>query len=120
MMGEMIVRNGLSKIQLLNSSQSEGMIVALAYAIQLKPEIGDANILNKTSAYADHPFTKHAILDAYNIICKRGIMTSQEIKDAKRTVQLFSIDANEGLSNKLAKTMSNLTNLEDLIKHQTL
>src|SRR5690606_3908495 len=56
-MGELILRNGMDKGALLRDHPSEGMIVALAYAVHLRPISGDAEFLLRIAEQAEQLHT---------------------------------------------------------------
>ena len=111
-MGEIIIMNRLSKKEILQEPISEGLCVALAYAVQLGPESGDVSLLNQAAAHAKQLFTKHAILIAYDTLAGNNLIFQQEIGEVFRRLEEFKKGADHPLQLKIAETENILSLLE--------
>lgn len=103
-MGEIIVRNNLSKEELLESNQSEGMIIALAYAIQLRPDKNALIILNKISQIALQLHSKYSILVGYDSLARNSLITKGQVQEIYKTVNAFRNKADNSLLQKIDDT----------------
>ncbi|HTO16315.1 MAG TPA: YEATS-associated helix-containing protein [Edaphocola sp.] len=105
-MGEIIVRNNISKPELLETHKSEGMFLALAYSIQFRPEEGDVSILNKIAKLAVQPYTKYAILIAYDTLARNSFLDKQTIPDIYILMKVFRKGADKMLNEKIDKSVT--------------
>jgi hypothetical protein len=105
-MGEIIVRNNLSKVDLFSKNQSEGMILALAYSIQLKPNQESLDILNKISKIASQLYTKHKILTSYETLIRNNYINSSQVEEIRAIITGFRHNADVPLLRKIEETLS--------------
>lgn len=103
-MGEIIIRNRLSKQDMILQTLSEGMVLALAYAVQLRPGQGDVAILNHISDHAGQLFTKHAILTAYDTLARNSLITGDSLEGVHQKLKAFKNRADGPLLVKIAET----------------
>lgn len=103
-MGEIIIRNRLSKEEMIQQSLSEGMVLALAYAVQLRPESGDVVILNHIADRAGQLFSKYAILTAYNTLARNSLISINHLEGVHQKLNAFKNGADGSLLVKIAET----------------
>jgi hypothetical protein len=103
-MGEIIIRNRLSKEQITQEPLSEGIVLALAYAVQLRPETGDVAILNHIADHAGQLFTKYAILTAYNTLARNSLIAKNHLEGVHQKLKAFKKGADGSLLVKIAET----------------
>ena len=112
-MGEIILRNRLDKKELLREHLSEGMLLALAYAVQLRPMGGDADILLRISDQASQLHTRYVILTAFETLARNRLLLPDQLKAATQVLDGFSKNADQSLKVKIADTRRRLTLLEE-------
>ena len=105
-MGEIIIRNRLSKEEMIQESLSEGMVLALAYAVQLRPDPGDLAILNHIADQAGQLYSKYAILTAYNTLARNSLITKTQLDEVHQKLKAFKKGADGSLLVKIAETES--------------
>lgn len=105
-MGELIIRHNFSKKELLDKHCSEGMVVALAMSIQLKPDGESLNILNELSSIVDSLFGKYKILDSYSTLARNSFINKSEAKDAYNLIVKFRVNADIVLSKNVDRTIN--------------
>jgi hypothetical protein len=110
-MGEIIIRNRLSKGELLKAHSSEGMLLALAYAVQLRPEKGDQGILHQTALQAEQAFTQYTILIGYDTMARNSMITQDQLGEALKVVKGFRNNADRALLVKIEETENILSML---------
>lgn len=108
-MGQIIVRNNLSKKQLLSEHPEEGMFLALAYAIELKPDNDGLLILNEIASLATQLYTKYVILVGYRTLASGGIISSKNVKEVVEIVNKFKNGADKPLMRNIRDTLSVLS-----------
>lgn len=103
-MGEIIIRNRLSKEELLSGQQAEGLSLAIAYAVQLRPEAGDWAVLQQLSGKAGQLFTRHAILIAFDTLARNSLIPKDQLEETLKTVRNFKQNADPALLEKIRET----------------
>lgn len=103
-MGEIIVRNNLSREKLLRDHSSEGMLLAIAHSIKLRPSAPDLEILNSTAASASQLYTKYSILSAYDALARNGLIGEGEMNEVLLRVNGFRNGADHSLLAKIGET----------------
>jgi hypothetical protein len=105
-MGEIIIRNQLSKDKLLNKSSEEGMLLALAYSVQLRPDNESLAILNKVSLMVTQLYTKYSILIGYRTLARNGFITKENIKTIYALMTKFKVGADNSLLRNIDETIN--------------
>lgn len=108
-MGEIIIRNRLSKEGLLKEHPSEGMLVAIAYAVQLRPEKGDEVMLHQIAVQAEQLFTKYAILIGYDTLARNSLIHKDQMNEVLKRVKSFKHNADSALLAKVEGTLYTLS-----------
>ncbi|MEX2594056.1 MAG: YEATS-associated helix-containing protein [Anditalea sp.] len=103
-MGEIIIRNRLSKGELLKEHSSEGMLLAIAYAVQLRPAKEDWIILNKIAPQAGQLFTKYSILTGYDTLARNSLIPKNQLGEVLDRVDDFRNQADSALFVKIDET----------------
>ncbi|WP_306801527.1 YEATS-associated helix-containing protein [Flavobacterium sp. H4147] len=103
-MGEIIVRNNLSKQALLLENKTEGLFLALAYSVQLKPNKGDDEILEEISKLATQLYTRYSILNAYDTLARRNFIKEDQIMYILNIINGFQKNADKALLSKIKDT----------------
>lgn len=111
-MGEMIIRNNLSKEKLLNDYPKEGMFLALAYAVQLKPDNQALKILNNLASSASQLYTKYAILIGYKTLARNGFVTKENVRSIYDLITKFKENADNALLRNINETINVLKFIE--------
>src|SRR5690606_520942 len=88
-MGEIILRNRMSKEELLKSHTSEGMRLAIAYAVQLRPEQGDLAILHQLAVEAEQLYTRYSILIGYDTLVRNSMISREQLQETLQRVKSF-------------------------------
>lgn len=105
-MGEIIARNNISKDTLLKQNQSEGMLMALAYSVQLRPSDGDLQILSSISKHTKQLYTKYSILLAYDTLARNGFINSDQIEEILDIINKFKVGADLPLQRKIDDSLN--------------
>lgn len=108
-MGEIVVRNNFSKDELVTNHLSEGLILALSYSVQLKPEEKDLNLLVKISGLAAQLYTKYSILISFDTLSRNNFIAPSRIKEVSDIVKSFRKNADASLLRKINDTLSILS-----------
>lgn len=103
-MGEIIIRNRLSKQEMIQQTLTEGMVLALAYAVQLRPGQGDVAILNHIADKAGQLFSKYAILIAYGTLARNSMISKNHLEEVHQKLKSFKRGADGPLLVKIAET----------------
>ena len=103
-MGELIVRNNLSKEKLLRDHSSEGMLLAIAHSIQLRPRASDLETLNNAAVNAAQLYTKYTILSAYDALARNGLIAEDKVDEIVSLAGGFRKQADGSLLAKIAET----------------
>ncbi len=114
-MGEIILRNNLSKEGLLEENKSEGMLLAISYSIQLRPEKEGLEILKKVAKLANQLYTKYSILVSYDTLARNSFIDKNEVPEIYNTIKPFHNRAD----NQLLKKMSDTINILNIINPDT-
>jgi hypothetical protein len=104
-MGEMIVRNNFSKDELLQASRSEGMLLGLAYSVQLRPSGGGWSILQDVATKATQLYTKYAILLAVDTLTRNNFVQATDVPEAARLVNSLRQKADAPLLRKIDESL---------------
>ncbi|HZY10427.1 MAG TPA: YEATS-associated helix-containing protein [Bacteroidota bacterium] len=105
-MGEIIVRNNFSKDELLNENHSEGMLMAIAYSVQLQPSDDGLELLSKISKLTNQLYTRYSILLAYDTLARNGLIDNNQVSDIIAIISRFRIHADKALLRKIDDTIS--------------
>jgi hypothetical protein len=103
-MGELILRHGMDKEMLLREHLSEGMIVALAYAVHLRPMGGDAALLLRAAEHAEQLHTRFALLMGIDALARNHCFSPEQIKVASTVLDGYKKNADDSLRSKIADT----------------
>jgi len=108
-MGDLILRNGMDKGRLLRDHPSEGMMVALAYAIHILPTAGDTEILLQIAEQAEQLHTRFALLMGIDALARTHLLSPEQLKRASKVLEGFNKNADDSLRSKIADTRRVLT-----------
>lgn len=109
-MGEIVVRNNLSKKDLLDADQSEGMLLAISYSVQLRPDKNDLKILNQVAKLATQLYTKYSILVSYDTLSRNNYINTEDLQEVHKIIQSFLNNADPPLVRKIEDT-TNILNI---------
>jgi hypothetical protein len=104
-MGQIIVRNNLSKQQLLKDHPKEGMYLALSYSVELKPDRDGLLLLNEISKVVTQLYTKYVMLLAYRTLASSGIIKKEQVKEVYNIIKSFRINADRPLIRNIDDTL---------------
>lgn len=111
-MGEIIVRNNFLMDELLRENKSEGILLALAYSVQLKPDKSGVITLNKISNLAYQSYTKYSILVAYDSLARNILIDKEHVREIYKIVKGFRNNADKSLRRKIDDTLNILSFIE--------
>ncbi|WP_259016618.1 YEATS-associated helix-containing protein [Emticicia fluvialis] len=111
-MGEIIIRNNLSKEQLLLENKSEGMLMAITYSVQLQPEKDGVNMLNQIAQYAKQLYTHYSILIGYDTLARNSFIEKHQISSVYQIINSFKTNADPPLLQKIHDTKIILSFIE--------
>jgi len=111
-MGQIIIRHNLCKEELLEEYPKEGMYLALAYSIELKPESSSLELLNKLCAVAFQLYTRYVILNAYRTLASSGLILRDQVIEIKNLIENFRKTADKSLIRDLDNTINVLRLIE--------
>ena len=114
-MGEIIVRNNLSKTDLFDNHKSEGMFLALSYSVQLRPDKSGLNILNQIAKLASQLYTKHSILVAYDTLARNSFIDKQNVQEVYSMIKAFRNGADKPLQKKIDDTERLLNFIDPIV-----
>lgn len=114
-MGQIIVRNNLSKNELLENHPMEGMYLALAYSVELRPDKNGLDILNRLAKVATQLYTKYVILIAYRTLASSGLITQSEATEVWKLIETFRAKADRALIRNIDDTINVLRFIEPKI-----
>src|SRR5690606_13403690 len=89
-----------------NNYKEEGMYLALAYAVDLKPNEDGVPLLNKISHFTTQLYTKYVILLAYRTLCSSGFVTQSHAKQIAKIVEGFKSGADKPLKRHIDDTLN--------------
>lgn len=104
-MGEIIVRNNLPKAELLNNNPSEGMLLALAYSVQLRPDNEALIILNQIAKLATQLYTRYLVLVGYDTLARTNFINKDQIQEIYSLINTFHTKADRSLLKKIEDTV---------------
>ncbi len=105
-MGQIVVRHDLPKNDLLVQYPKEGMYLALAYAVELKPDEESLAILNSLSKICEQLYTKYVILVAYRTLASSGLISEEETVEIGSLIEKFRIRADRALIRNIDDTFN--------------
>ncbi len=105
-MGEIIVRQKLSKHQLLQDHFVEGMFVGIAYSVDLYPDLDGLEALKKIAPEASQLNTKYVVLVAFDTLIRRGLVAAGDIAEVLTIVQNYKKNADGQLLHKIEGTLN--------------
>lgn len=111
-MGQLILSYGLPKEELLKKNKEEGMYLALAYAVDLKPYDGGVNLLNNISSLVAQLYTKYVILLAYRTLASSGFIKKQQVREIAQIIEGFRTGADKSLLRHIDDTKNVLRFIE--------
>jgi len=115
-MGEIIVRNNMPKEDLYKNYPSEGMYLALAYSVQLRPENDSLSILNQIAQSATQLYTKYSILIGYNTLARNGFIDKSHVQNIYKQIIAFREKADMPLLRNIDNSISILKFIEPNIE----
>lgn len=115
-MGEIIVRNNLSKNDLFENHKSEGMFLALSYAVQLKPDKSGLLILNQIASLASQLYTKYIILVGYDTLARNSFIDKENVQEVYSLIKALRSGADKSLLRKIEDTISLLSFIDHATK----
>ncbi|GHN02082.1 hypothetical protein WSM22_35710 [Cytophagales bacterium WSM2-2] len=107
-MGRIILRDNLSKDELLKKYPTEGMYLALAYSVELKPDIAGLSTLNELAKVAQQLYTKYVILIGYRTLANSGIIKRDQVKSIYELITRFREKADKALARNIDDTINTL------------
>jgi hypothetical protein len=105
-MGQIIVSHNLQKEQLLNDYPEEGMYLAIAYSIDLKPNYEGLILLNNIAKSASQLYTKYVILVAYRTLASSGNIKENDVQDIYKIIRKFYKNADKPLVRNIVDTLN--------------
>ncbi len=108
-MGEIIIRNNLPKDELLSNHHSEGMLLALSYSVQLKPNETGLDLLISIAKYASQLYTKYSILVSFDTLARSSYISPNQVKEVSDIVKAFRTHADRPLLRKIHDTLNILS-----------
>ena len=114
-MGQIIVRNKLSKNLLFEKYKKEGMYLALAYAIELSPDENSLELLIKVSKSAEQLYTKYVILLAYKTLASSNLIKKNKAQEVAEIVETFRNKADRPLIRNIDDTINVLRFIDSSI-----
>jgi hypothetical protein len=104
-MGQIIVRYNLPKQQLLENYPTEGMYLAIAYSVDLKPDHEGLILLNDISKVATQLYTKYVILVAYRTLASNGNIKENDVQNIYKIINDFRKNADKPLIRNIEDTL---------------
>jgi len=111
-MGQIIVRNSLSKEDLLRDHPKEGMYLALAYSVQLRPDNESLVILNQLAKLTSQLYIRYVILIGYRTLTSSGFISKSQARDIYNIVLDFRHGADNSLLRHIEDTINMLRFIE--------
>lgn len=111
-MGQIIASNNLQKNDLLNQYKQEGMYLALAYSVDLKPDQNGVTLLNKLANVVNQLYTKYVMLLAYRTLCNIGLVNKEQAREIAVIVESFRHGADKSLKRHIDDTLNVLRFIE--------
>lgn len=111
-MGEIIVRNNLSKEELYNNYSSEGMYLALSSSVQLQPDDNSLVTLSQIAKSATQLYTKYSILISYNTLARNGFIQKSQVPNIYKLIIAFRENADKPLLRNIDNSISILKFIE--------
>ncbi|MEO9802243.1 MAG: YEATS-associated helix-containing protein [Reichenbachiella sp.] len=112
-MGQIIATKfDLQKNELLNKHPKEGMYLALAYSVDLRPDSLGVSLLNKLAKVSSQHYTKYVILLAYRTLASSGWVNKHQAKEVSQLITKFRIQADKALLRNIDDTISVLKFIE--------
>ena len=105
-MGQIIVRHDLPKNDLLIQYPKEGMYLALAYSVELKPDEESLAILNGLSKVCEQLYTKYVILIAYRTLASSGLINEEQTVEVGGLIEKFRAKADRALIRNIDDTLN--------------
>lgn len=96
-MGQIIVRHNLPKQHLLSQHPKEGMYLAIAYSVDLKPDHDGLSMLNQIANVATQLYTKYVILIGYRTLASNGMLKATDVEGITKIVNGFRKNADNAL-----------------------
>jgi len=115
-MGEIIVRNNLSKSDLFQNHKSEGMFLALSYSIQLRPNKSGLAVLNQIAKLSSQLYTKYSILVGYDTLARNSFIEKEDVQEAYSSIKAFHNGADKPLIKKIEDTVNLLSFIDPTVK----
>ncbi len=114
-MGQLVLRQNLTKDELLSRHPKEGMYLALAYSVELRPDKNGLSLLNSLAKIASQLYTKYVILIAYRTLASSGLITKEEAQGVSELIQKFKINGDKPLLRNIDDTINVLRFIEPRI-----
>ena len=99
---------------MLKKDYNEGLLMALATAITMRPEAGDFLLLFNAIGEVSHLYVRYRILTALGILCDKQFIPAGHKQDILVLLKRFQENADDSLQKKIADTstliMSSLAN----------
>lgn len=114
-MGQIIVRHNLSRDELLKENPKEGMYLALAYSVELKPDNNGLSLLNRLSKVTSQLYTKYVILIAYRTLASSGLISAAQAIEVSELIEKFRDRADKPLIRNIDDTINVLRFIEPKI-----
>jgi len=105
-MGQIIVKNGLDKEELFQNYPIEGMYLAIAYSVELKPEEESFPILKELSGVVSQLYTKSVLLVAFRTMTSSGFVTKEQAQEIGDIIKKFKNGADKPLMRNIEDTLN--------------
>lgn len=115
-MASIILVNNFSKSELIKKNQSEGMLLAIAYSIQIRPTKDDIFILNQIVNLTIQKFTKGSILVAYEALARNSYINKDDAKSIYNLITGFRNNADKSLIDQIDHTITSLSLINPDVK----
>jgi hypothetical protein len=110
-MGDFILKSGLSHDSIvaeITRARNEGLVLALATAINLRPEAGDADRLLKVALPLERLHVKYRFVLAISELARRQLLSSVQRRDFISIIDAYRTDADGSLAKLLQTTRTQL------------
>jgi|GEM_PF-1850301 hypothetical protein len=94
---------------LLKNDYNEGLLMALATAITMRPETGDFLLLFNAIGEVSHLYVRYRILTALGILCDKQFIPAGHKQDILALLKRFDENADDSLQKKIADTTTLIT-----------
>lgn len=108
-LGEIIIRNKLNRVTLLQGKRDEGLVLGIAYSVQLRPDQQGLELLKEISQSANQLYTKYCILVGFDTLARINLIPKNEVRAVYDIVKRFQHGADAPLLRKIKETINVLS-----------